>query len=405
MSETDILINKISQVKSGDIILPASKSVHNRSMIIKYLAGNKTTLTNPSNARDSVLMAKLLSSAENELNAQDAGTTYRFLTAFLTVTNQNRILTGTERMKQRPIGELVSALRILGGKVDYLQSEGYPPIHIKGIENNDVSEITMRGDISSQYISAVMMIAPLLNKMLTINLTGRVGSRPYIDMTAELMMKFSARIEVLVDKIIIYPSSYKAINELDIEPDWSAASYWYSLVSISGIEGIKLKGLRKNSLQGDSVIQSIMQDLGVETIFNNYGALLKPKEASTRFEFDFNDCPDLAQTVAVVCAAKGIHCTMRGLESLKIKETDRISALKNELAKFKVTFQELNGKWIIDQKIVSREEPISINTYKDHRMAMAFAPLAFMNSLLIQDPEVVQKSYPHFWDDFLTLTT
>ena len=175
-------------------------------------------------------------------------------------------------------------------------------------------------------------------------------------------------------------------------------------MSISGVEGIKLKGLKANSLQGDSVIQSIMADLGVETVFNSYGALLIPKEANTRFEFDFNDCPDLAQTVAVVCAAKGIHCTMRGLESLKIKETDRILALKIELAKFNVIFQELDGKWIIDQKIVPTNKTITIETYKDHRMAMAFAPLACMNSLSIQNPDVVQKSYPHFWEDFNKIT-
>lgn len=250
------------------------------------------------------------------------------------------------------------------------------------------------------------MIAPLLGKELTIELTGKVGSWPYILMTLNIMKDFGAEYKVEGEQIKISNIPYSAIDKFWVESDWSAASYWYSIVSLSKSGSVFLPGLNKDSMQGDSAIAKIMQPLGVNTEFSEKGvSLQRIPDESSHLEWDFTDCPDLAQTVAVICAAKGVKCKMTGLESLRIKETDRINALQTELAKFNVDFKEVERSWIIDNQINPSLIPVEIDTYEDHRMAMAFAPISILCPIIINDPEVVEKSYPHFWDDIENSTS
>ncbi|MDH5604680.1 MAG: 3-phosphoshikimate 1-carboxyvinyltransferase, partial [Cyclobacteriaceae bacterium] len=349
MKKKDINLKKLHQLKMVSIGLPASKSISNRALIISALSGNDTELSNLSTARDTDLMKILLFSEENELNAMDAGTTTRFLTAYLAITNQNKTLTGTPRMCKRPIKILVEALRELGALIDYKMEPGYPPLHIKGFPKQLTNRISIQGDISSQYISALMMISPTLPNGLEITLTGRIGSIPYITMTLEIMKTFGAVAEMKANVITVEPGGYRPVARFVVEPDWSAASYWYSFVALSDQGSITLTGLTDKSLQGDRVIADIMKTLGVKTTFTKEGAVLEKTSAASHFDYNFIHCPDLAQTVAVVCAAKRIPCKMTGLESLKIKETDRVAAIQNELKKTGVSFREENNAWYIDQ--------------------------------------------------------
>ncbi len=400
ISFTSVKIFKKPEIEKVTLCLPSSKSESNRVLIINSFAGGK--LNNISEARDTKTMLKLLRSVEKELNVRDAGTTMRFLAAYYAITDQNKILTGTPRMCQRPIGILVNALRELGADIEYLDKDGYPPIETNGFQNQITDQISIKGDISSQYISAIMMVAPILQNGLTINLEGKIASKPYILMTLELMKKFGANVEFTTDnKILIKPSKYKA-TEFSVESDWSGASYWFSFVALANRANILLKGLKSDSLQGDNKIIEIMEPLGVKSEFTREGIVLTKKIHKNHFSYDFSNCPDLAQTVAVVCAAKGIDAEFTGLESLKIKETDRIAALQNELHKIGAKLNEINSeKWILvpSTDINSINDDISINTYDDHRMAMAFAPLATLLDIEIQDPSVVNKSYPSFWRD------
>lgn len=381
------------------IHLPSSKSESNRALIINSFADGN--LYNLSEARDTLIMIKLLKSNEKELNVLDAGTTMRFLLAFCALTNQNKILTGTPRMCDRPIAILVNALRELGANIVYHGIEGFPPLETKGFRNQKSDQISIRGDVSSQYISAIMMVAPTLPKGLTITLAGKISSKPYILMTLELMKKFGAITEFTEDNIIhIKPSKYRAA-EFSVESDWSGASYWFSFVSLALKAEVLLTGLKSDSLQGDHKIMDIMASLGVKSRFTPKGLLLTKKGYKRHFYYDFSNCPDLAQTVAVVCAVKGIKAEFVGLESLKIKETDRILALQKELSKIEATLEEVDGKlWKLQPpKNINEIEDISINTYDDHRMAMAFAPLATRMDIEIQHPSVTDKSYPSFWKD------
>jgi 3-phosphoshikimate 1-carboxyvinyltransferase len=380
--------------------LPASKSESNRALILEALAGQNDTIRNLSTARDTQTLSRLLKSKDEILDVLDAGTTMRFLTAYLSVTGDNRILTGTPRMCERPIDILVDALREVGGNISYVQKEGYPPLRILGFLSKGVREITMPGNVSSQFISAMLMVAARLDHGLTLNLTGKIGSRPYIEMTLGLMEHYGIKANLRGNIIEIPHQEYKPIV-YRVDPDWSGASYWYGVVALAEESGIELKGYRRETLQGDRVIARIMDDLGVNTEFTETGIMLSKKSHSPEFRFDFSDCPDLAQTVIVLCAAKGIPGRFSGLESLRIKETDRITALQQELKKIGAVLSGTwEGEWIL-QPAGPENHPshVEIDTYGDHRMAMAFAPLSTSMDLTIKDPEVVNKSYPGFWND------
>ena len=394
---TRLQINNCTKPKAIDVALPASKSESNRMLIIQALADEKINIQNISDARDTQTMLRLLASSEAVLDVIDAGTTMRFLTAYFSATNQGKQLTGSERMQQRPLKILVDALREIGADIQYLVNDGFPPIQIGGIKSQKMKSIRVRGDVSSQYISALLMIAPSLPEGLEIELTGKIGSRPYIEMTLGLMARFGIRNEWVDNSIRIKRQKYAGGN-ISIESDWSAASYWYSIVALAANAEFTLKGLRPNSLQADIRIVMIMDKLGVGSEFTSTGVRIFKKPLSPFNHIDFSDCPDLAQTVAVTCAALGKKCTFTGLESLRIKETDRIAALQNELQKIGASLTEENNEWHL---IPSIELPQSaeIETYEDHRMAMAFAPLSTMMKVIIKEPNVVVKSYPSFWND------
>ena len=392
----------------GTAQLPASKSEANRALILQALAGGGT-LDNLSDAHDTQLMRRLLAAAPGTtvLDAEDAGTVMRFLTAYLSVTNWRGRLTGTARMQERPIAVLVDALRQAGASINYLNNEGFPPLELAGFaaaarDASHPTALSVRGDISSQYISALLMVGPRLPGGLRLQLTGHVGSRPYINMTVALMQLFGANYTADGDALLVSAGEYQPTN-YTVEADWSAASYWYALVALAPVGSeITLPGLRQQSLQGDQAIVGMMTHFGVETTFLPDGIHLKqlPVAASSEvLSFDFTDCPDLAQTVAVVAAARGIPVDMTGLESLRIKETDRIAALQTELAKFGGDLREMgNGRFRAESSGFAVDKQ-SVATYHDHRMAMAFAPLAMLGQLNIEAPTVVKKSYPQFWKE------
>ncbi|MDZ7606407.1 MAG: 3-phosphoshikimate 1-carboxyvinyltransferase [Cyclobacteriaceae bacterium] len=383
---------------SATIHLPSSKSESNRALIINAFAGGQ--LFNLSEARDTQTMIRLLQTKEEVLDVLDAGTTMRFLTAFCALTDQKKILTGTARMCERPIGILVDALRQIGASINYLEKEGFPPIQTNGFTKQVNDEISIRGDISSQYISAILMVAPSLPNGLTLHLEGKIASRPYIEMTLELMRNFGAKATFTSNTITVASGAYIP-SEFHIESDWSGASYWFSMVAVAETAEITLTGLKPQSLQGDNRIIEIMNQLGVQANFTSSGLLLRKKKHEKTFSYDFSDCPDLAQTVAVTCALKNIPAKFTGLESLKIKETDRILALQQELHKIHGSLIQSDEKtWkLTPATTIPSSSGISIETYDDHRMAMAFAPLALMMDVTIDNPSVVNKSYPGFWKD------
>ncbi len=393
------MVLRHSPVVSGTAnLLPASKSIANRALIINALAGNKATIDNLSDANDTQLMFNRISSHEPIIDVEDAGTTMRFLTAYFAARNQNKTLTGTARMKERPIGILVEALRSLGADIAYSENEGFPPVVIRGFNQQRTRTLSIRGDVSSQYISALMMIAPILPEGLELTLTGRIGSRPYIEMTAAIMKHFGASASFRGNKIDIPHQSYKPANFF-VESDWSAASYWFAFAALAREAHIVLPKLSIPSIQGDSAIRRIMTSLGVAAEMKENMLHLVKSGGVNELKFDFTDCPDLAQTVAVVCAAKGVMGFFTGLESLRIKETDRIAALQAELQKIGADLIEDDpAHWRVIPSS-GLPEAASFNTYKDHRMAMAFAPLATLMDVTIESPSVVKKSYPNFWND------
>jgi 3-phosphoshikimate 1-carboxyvinyltransferase len=404
-----ILVHPPQKPIRAEIKLAASKSECNRALIIDALTNFQCELSNISEARDSQTMLRLLKSDDAVADVIDAGTTMRFLTAYFTVTNQKKRMTGTPRMCERPIGILVDALRTLGADIEYENVTGYPPLLLNGFTYSGQNELKIRGDVSSQYISALLLIAPSLPDGLTIHLEGEVGSRPYIEMTLKQMEHFGIIYEAdwKANSIKIKPSHYQPKNYA-IESDWSGASYWYSIVALAEDAEVELLGLKEDSLQGDSAIVNIMAKLGVESTFTEGGVLLKKIPASDSLEWDFTNCPDLAQTVAVCCAMKNIHLTLTGLESLKIKETDRVFALQEELAKLGAELNEVekNLKYEVVRKSDWTATSVpSIFTYDDHRMALAFAPVGMMHDIIIEEPGVVVKSYPGYWTDLAKVTT
>ena len=391
----------------GTAQLPASKSEANRALILRALAGGGT-VGNLSDAHDTQLMGRLLAAAPGTavLDAEDAGTVMRFLTSYLAVTGWRGQLTGTARMQERPIALLVAALRQAGARIDYLNNDGYPPLQLGGFTAAPTAdaptELAVCGDISSQYISALLMVGPHLPGGLRLRLTGHIGSRPYINMTVALMQRFGADYSADGDTLLVRAGAYQPTDYL-VEGDWSAASYWYLLVALApaGSE-IKLPDLRRQSLQGDQAIAAMMTHFGVETTFLPDGIHLQQRPellTADALTLDFTDCPDLAQTIAVAAAALGRPVELTGLESLRIKETDRIAALQTELAKFGGDLREVGeGRFRAESTgfVVDNQ---SVATYHDHRMAMAFAPLAMCGPLTIEAPTVVKKSYPKFWQE------
>jgi len=413
---------KVKSQKSK-VKITGSKSETNRLLLLQALYPN-ISLENVSNSDDSEVMESIIHNSQlptvtlsavevpQLFNVHHAGTAMRFLTAYFAIQEGKEvILTGSSRMKERPIKILVEALQQLKTEIYYEENEGFPPIKIKGkkLTNNKVS---LPANVSSQYISALLLIAPKLENGLELTLQGEITSIPYINMTLALLKEIGVKTSFIENKITVKPLLTINSKLLTIESDWSSASYWYSIVALSEIgTQITLSSYKQNSLQGDSALVEIYNNFGVETIFNNDNSITISKTSNLKLEtlnFELNNCPDIAQTIAVTCFGLGIGCHLTGLHTLKIKETDRLEALKNELTKLGANVSVTNDSLTLEpsEKI---NENISIKTYQDHRMAMAFAPLALKVPIIIEEAEVVSKSYPTFWDDLksvgFTITT
>ncbi len=384
----------------ADIALPLSKSISNRALILNALTIGALPLNDIAQCDDTDVMVKALSSTDNEINIGAAGTAMRFLTAFY-ASQPNKIVTldGSERMRHRPIKALVDALRQCGAEIEYLGEEGFPPLKITGKKLTG-GNISLPASISSQYISALLMIAPSMQNGLTLTLEGEIISRPYITMTLSMMRDWGMESDFYGNIITIKSGCYTP-TEFSVEADWSAASYWYEIEALSSGD-ISLKGLKQNSYQGDSQLSKIFERLGIFTHYDNDKVILEPSpDSDARLTIDMSEQPDLAQTVVVTCCMLGIPFHIKGLSTLRIKETDRLEALRKELDKLSFTITiEHDSELIWDgERHPIFEEP-AIDTYDDHRMAMAFAPVAlYAPGLLINNIEVVSKSYPGFWDD------
>jgi len=393
----------------GTIPLDGSKSISNRALIALALAGEEASpwLSNCSTSNDTKILRALLASGRDIFDAGDAGTSFRFLCAFLAIQPGEQQLTGSARMLERPIAPLVDALRTLGADIAYLGKEGYPPLKI-GQWTPRVRSVRVPATVSSQFLSALLLIGPYLPEGLELIPEGPASSRPYLDMTIQVMRHFGARVAWNGDSIEVEKGTYTP-KPLNVESDWSAASYWYAMAAFSEQAELRLLGLQQNSWQGDAAVSGMMQKFGIQTIFDQDSILLRQTGSPPRpvFEQDFRDFPDLAQTLAVVCAGLGITGLFSGMDTLHIKETDRIAALKAELAKLNVTLAKLpahfSKKWPdrVYYNLLGKADLSSVPrfaTYGDHRMAMAFAPLAMLGPVEIEHPEVVEKSYPLFWE-------
>ena len=389
------------------VVLPASKSISNRALIINALSGMEMMPENVSDCDDTFVMVRALKEPVQEvIDIMAAGTAMRFLTAYLSVqAGEEHVLTGTDRMKHRPIAILVDAMRGLGADISYAGEEGFPPLRIRG-KKLEGGSIELAGNVSSQYISAMLMIGPVLTKGLTLTLTGGIVSRPYIDMTLSIMRQFGAKASFEGNVIRVEPTGYSPIPYY-IENDWSASSYWYEMVALTPGSEVRLPGLFAESLQGDQGVKDIFEKLGVETLTDGAaqqaGVLLRHTgRVVERLEIDMLRVPDLAQTVVVTCAMLGVPFRITGLQSLKIKETDRITALRKELGKLGYVIGEADDSILFwDGERCEANEVPAIDTYEDHRMAMSFAPCSqVLGELRINNPEVVSKSYPSFWNEF-----
>ncbi len=399
---------KPPQKLNADIDLPASKSISNRALIIHALSGGKIIPQNLSDCDDTEVIINALNNMPDVIDIKAAGTAMRFMTAYLSVTPGEHTLTGTERMKHRPIGVLVNALRQLGADITYLGEEGYPPLRIRGSQLSG-GHIEIPGNISSQFISALLMIGPILTNGLELKMTGNIISHPYIDLTLWTMREFGANADWTAgDTVSVKPQPYTH-REYYIENDWSATSYWYEMVAMCKDEDatIRFTGLMDGSKQGDSVVKYLFSMLGVKTQFESTQkgelttvTLQKNRRFVPRLDYDFVNSPDLAQTVVVCCAIMGVPFHFRGLASLRIKETDRLKALQTELRKLGYVIEERNHSELIwsGERCEPSNEPI--DTYEDHRMAMSFAPIACcIPGVVINNPQVVSKSYPRYWQD------
>ena len=387
------------------IVLPASKSISNRALILHALSNSVFPVENLSNSDDTQVMLKAFKSEDKLIDIGAAGTSMRFLSAYFSQCEGNRIITGSERMKNRPIKILVEALRQIGAEINYVEKEGFPPLEITG-RKLPGGKIILDGSVSSQYLSALMMIAPLMEKGLNIRLKGDIVSRPYLKMTLRLMELFGVKALWEEKNIRIAPQTYTA-RPFNVEGDWSAASYWYEIMALAqGNPNVKLLGLEENSLQGDSKSVELFKKLGIKTDFLSSGSVQLSKLPMNKaplelFRHNFINEPDLAQTLAVTCCILGIPFRFSGLQSLKIKETDRILALQTELKKLGyIVKSESNGLMEWGGECCEPESDPIISTYEDHRMAMAFAPVCLKTGKIrINNPEVVTKSYPGYWED------
>lgn len=407
MSENVLVSFSRSKNINTSIRLTGSKSECNRALIISALSQQKVKVENLGIAADTVTLnrevadlANASSSSVKTVDIGPAGTAMRFLTAFLSLQPGSFLLTGTERMKQRPIGILAEALKGIGAKINYAEQEGFPPLRIDGPLEQTSKTVKIKGDISSQYISALLMVAPSLPQGLTLEIEGELTSIPYVQMTLAMLEQVGIKHTWTDANITIEKQDFNT-SEIYVEPDWSAASYWYSVAALADEAEIFLPGLKQDSLQGDSVIAEIMENFGVTSTFKDGGVNIK-KQASKFVDkvYDLKKCPDLAQTIVVICAALGYNATFTGLETLKIKETDRVAALQNELAKIGVKFIEKDLFYKLDCSGLHFPEKITVATYEDHRMAMAFAPLALkINNVEVEEAKVVEKSYPDYWTD------
>jgi 3-phosphoshikimate 1-carboxyvinyltransferase len=395
----DLTLRHQSGNLQGKIQITGSKSESNRMLLLQALFP-QISLANVSNSDDTVAMKSGLETDNDLVDIGHAGTSMRFLTAYYSsLENQEKTLTGSPRMQERPIGILVDALRQLGADISYLKNEGYPPVLIKG-KRLTASEVRLSANISSQYITALMLIAPSLPDGLCLHLEGKITSVPYIEMTLSLLHQIGVKATFSGQRVQVFPKNDIAQTTHDVESDWSSSSYYFSMVALAKEADITLSTYKENSLQGDKVLMDIYEKLGVKsTIKNNTLHLQKIALSSEQIKLDLSDAPDIAQTIAVTCYGLGIACDLTGLHTLKIKETDRLVALQNELTKLGATI-EITDKSLHLQKRTNPIHPnVLIETYHDHRMAMAFAPLALLVPIRIQDADVVTKSYPGFWED------
>lgn len=399
-----ITLQKSKIAKQSSIQITGSKSESNRLLLLQALYP-EITLNNISNSDDSQLMTKALASSSNTIDIHHAGTAMRFLTAYLAVRDGKEVvITGSKRMKERPMKILVEALQDLGANITYTENQGYPPLKIVGKTLNK-RKVTLKANVSSQYISALLLIASKLKNGLELTLEGEITSVPYINMTLSLLHEIGVDTTFIDNIITVTPKTDSLkTTHLTVESDWSSASYFFSIIALSDIgTKITLSSYKANSLQGDSVLVNIYKNFGVSTSFsNNTVTLTKVSAHSNTLEIDLKNAPDIAQTIAVTCFALGMTCNLVGLHTLKIKETDRLVALKTEIEK-------LGGEVEITNKSLhlaasnTIKNGVSIATYNDHRMAMAFAPLALKTNIIIQDATVVSKSYPTFWDDLKSI--
>jgi 3-phosphoshikimate 1-carboxyvinyltransferase len=392
-------INSFSELK-----ITGSKSESNRVLLLQALFEG-LEIKNVSNSDDSQLMQKALKSNSSVVDIHHAGTAMRFLTAYYaTRLGKTTTLTGSSRMQERPIKILVDALNTLGASISYTKNDGYPPLLIEG-KTLTKSNVQMKANVSSQYISALLLIAPTLENGLTLHLEGEITSTPYIKMTLSLLNELGVQTSFETNTITVFPFRQLTSKTFVVESDWSSASYFYSIVALSPVgTQIAISEYKSTSLQGDAILQKIYKDLGVESTFNGTTLILKKIETSSPncLSIDLSNAPDIAQTIAVTCLGLKIDCDLTGLHTLKIKETDRLVALQNEIQKLGTTINITNNSLQLKSPL-DLNPGVVISTYNDHRMAMAFAPLALKTQLFVDDAEVVSKSYPDFWNDLKTI--
>ena len=395
-----IFLKKSNINTDSYLIITGSKSESNRCLLLKALF-NDITIENLSNSDDTELMKNALSSNHSLIDIHHAGTAMRFLTAYFATQNGRKIiLTGSSRMKERPIRILVDALRNLGAKIEYSENEGFPPLKIQGQELLK-SEVFLKANVSSQYISALLLIAPSLKNGLNLYLDGKITSIPYIEMTLALLNEVGIKTSFESNKIKVFPYEGHNSKTLIVESDWSSASYFYSIVSLSSVgTKINISSYKENSLQGDAILSEIYNSLGVSSKFNDSVLTIEKvsDDLPKSLDLDLSNTPDIAQTIAVSCLGLQINCNLTGLHTLKIKETDRLLALKNEIKKLGTNIEISNNSLEINLPKPLLKN-VEIKTYNDHRMAMSFAPLMLRTDIYINDANVVSKSYPNFWND------
>ena len=388
----------------GSICISGSKSESNRLLLLRAYTSYFKIL-NLSNSDDTQLMISAIESDKEEINIGHAGTAMRFLTSyFSSISKTSKVLTGSDRMKQRPISILVDALRDMGCDIEYIEKKGFPPLKING-KNILSNSVTLPADVSSQYISSLMMLGISIKNGLEITLSSKITSLPYIFMTKKIIERIGGIVKIQDNKIFIEPFKEKVITEQHVESDWSSASYFFSLAALSKSVKLTLSKFSKDSLQGDSRLVDIYKKFGVETIYEDEKIILRKNNISLPKSIHLNlrDNPDLAQTILITCLGLRIDCTLSGLHTLKIKETDRLVALKNEIQKFEVDSIEITENSITLENNSDLKHDVTINTYNDHRMAMSFAPLSLLVPININNPEVVTKSYINFWNDLESL--